>query len=156
MDPKTIDEQVNELGDQYDYISRMLENGFVFPVWSKQTHYMFPPNVRKAIFTTLCIWKLRKTESYLGMLPRDLIPMLMGFIATRSKVISSPCSSLFLIFVPPLLSKTRGNGQRSVIGFTARNFCVVVHMPIPTIWCRRKLNKQSKKVVAPRAFLESA
>jgi hypothetical protein len=71
--------------DQYAAISRIMERGFVFPEWSKKTHNSFPPNVRKAIFTTICIWKLRRQESYLGLLPRDLIPMLMGWIATRSK-----------------------------------------------------------------------
>jgi hypothetical protein len=71
--------------EDYQVVSRVMQHGFVFPVWSKQNHRSFPPNIRKAIFTTLCIWRLRKTESYLGMLPRDLIPMLLGFIATRSK-----------------------------------------------------------------------
>ncbi len=74
----------SRMADCYTAFSDAFSKGVLWPTWTKQTHRMFPRNVKQAIFATLCCWKLRK-DSVFAMLPRDVLPMVLTFVATRSK-----------------------------------------------------------------------
>lgn len=74
----------SKLVDCFGAFSKALNDGYLWPTWTKVTHHLFPKNVRRAIVTTLLCWK--RGESELSRLPKWLMPMVLGYVATRSKV----------------------------------------------------------------------
>lgn len=66
-----------------EYASRIFQNGFFWPKWTKDTHKHFPKNVRSAIVTTLKCAK--RKECVLSSLSKDVLQIVLEYVATRNQ-----------------------------------------------------------------------
>ena len=67
----------------FERMSDIIDNGFIWPNWNIRNCFIFPSYVRKSVFLTLCLSK--KKETLFFMLPKDVILLLISFVATPSK-----------------------------------------------------------------------